>query len=108
MKVTSKVTSNLTNKFIVDLVTFAVTLTITFAVRLVSRTLDFASQFGFAPAPLEAVVDTPSRPLIHPSQPRRKGSAAEMGKNIQENGAGANPNFEIKDSNSTSTDGHCG
>ncbi len=96
MKVTWKVTSSLTAKFIVGLVTFAVTLTITFAVRLVSRTPDFALQFGFAPAVLEAVVETPSRPLIPPSQPRREGSAAEMGKTIPKNGAGANPSFEIR------------
>ena len=79
-KVTPKVTSSLTTKFIVDLVTFAVTLTIILAIRLMSRTPDFASQFGLAPAALEAVLDTPSRPLIPPSQPLRAGSAAEMGK----------------------------
>ena len=83
MKVTPKVTSNLTAKFIVDLVTLAITLTITFAIRLAPRTLDFASPFGLAPAVLEAVLNTPSRPLIPPSQPLREGSAAEMGKTIQ-------------------------
>src|SRR5260370_17821616 len=35
------------------------------------------------PAALEAVLDTPSRPLIPPSLQLRKGSAPEMGKNIQ-------------------------
>jgi len=89
MNLTSKATINLTKKLIVDVVSFRVTLTITFVVGLASRSADFASQFRLAPAPLETLLDTPPRPLIPPSQPRREGSAAGMGKGNQKNGAGA-------------------
>src|SRR5713226_6513109 len=87
-RVTWKVTSNLTVRVTVNSVSRAVTLAVTLTVRPDRRTADFVSQFEFAPAPLDAVPDTPPRPLIPPSQRRRKGSAAEMGKNIHKNGAG--------------------
>src|SRR5260370_13569807 len=108
MPLTSKVTINLTNKFIVDLVSFGVTQTITFAVSLVSRTPDFASHFGFAPAPLEAVPDTPPRPLIPPSQPRREGSAAGMGKNHSTTKQGRTQILPFQPQITLQQNGHCG
>src|SRR5713101_4515703 len=78
---TCKVTSNFTARVTVDSVTLPVTLAVTLTVRPNRRTADFASQFRPAPAPLETLSDTPPRPLIPPSQPRREGSASGTGKN---------------------------
>ena len=107
-KVTWKVTSNLTVRVTVNSVSRAVTLAVTLTVRPDRRTGDLASGFRLAPAPLGTLSDTPPRPLIPPSQPRREGSGAGVGKTIHKNGAGARQISTIRNSIRLQQKGHCG
>ena len=68
---TWKLTANLTARVTVDSVTLPVTLAVTLTVRPDQRTADFGWPFRRAPAPLEALSNTPPRPLIPPNHGER-------------------------------------
>ncbi len=88
IRVTSRVTSKLTARVIVESVSLAVIPAVTLTVRCEQRSCEFASRFRPAPAASAAVLDTSPRPLIPPSQRRRKGSAGGDGKKHTQNGMG--------------------
>jgi hypothetical protein len=96
-KLTSEVTSKLTARVIFDWVGLHVTPAVTLTVRFQRRSGDLASRFSSTPAALAAVLDTAPRPLIPPSQRRRKGSADGVAKTGPKNGRdGLHPKSKIQ------------